>query len=423
MPTSLQAIANKARKSRKHRFQNLYHHLNTVNLRTCFYELKKNAAPGVDKVDWQTYETNLEENLQNLNASLRTGSYHARPIRRKYIPKGNGKQRPLGILCLEDKIVQRAVANILNAIYEQDFLDCSYGYRPKRSSKGASTDLARKLQFGPYGWVVEADIRGFFDAMDHDWLIRMLEQRIADRKILRLIRKWLKAGILEPDLTMLHPETGTPQGGIVSPILANIYLHYALDLWFEHIVKPKCRGRVIIVRYVDDFVCAFQYYDDDAQFQQALEGRLGKFKLSLAPEETRSFRFNRFFVGGEKFDFLGFTYRWGKNSKGNPQVWRQTAKDRFRRALRRLKEWLRKARNLPMKELMKTLKSKYRGHRNYYGVVGNKNLLDSFFFVANGIVFKWLNRRSQRKSYNWESFRQAIKYYGLEEEKIEKIAA
>ena len=412
-----------ARKSRKHRFQNLYHRLNIVNLRTCFYELKKNAAPGVDKVDWQTYETNLEENLQNLNASLRTGSYHARPIRRKYIPKGNGKQRPLGILCLEDKIVQRAVANILNAIYEQDFLDCSYGYRPKRSSKGASTDLARKLQFGPYGWVVEADIRGFFDAMDHDWLIRMLEQRIADRKILRLIRKWLKAGILEPDLTMLHPETGTPQGGIVSPILANIYLHYALDLWFEHIVKPKCRGRVIIVRYVDDFVCAFQYYDDAAQFQQALEGRLGKFKLSLAPEKTRSFRFNRFFVGGEKFDFLGFTYRWGKNSKGNPQVWRQTAKDRFRRALRRLKEWLRKARNLPMKELMKTLKSKYRGHRNYYGVVGNKNLLDSFVFFANGIVFKWLNRRSQRKSYNWESFRQAIKYYGLEEEKIEKIAA
>ena len=259
--------------------------------------------------------------------------------------------------------------------------------------------------------------------MDHDWLIRMLEQRIADRKILRLIRKWLKAGILEPDLTMLHPETGTPQGGIVSPILANIYLHYALDLWFEHIVKPKCRGRVIIVRYVDDFVCAFQYHDDAAKFQQALEGRLGKFKLSLAPEKTRSFRFNRFFVGGEKFDFLGFTYRWGKNSKGNPQVWRQTAKDRFRRALRRLKEWLRKARNLPMKELMKTLKSKYRGHRNYYGVVGNKNLLDSFVFFANGIVFKWLNRRSQRKSYNWEGFRQAIKYYGLEEEKIEKIAA
>ncbi|MEW6709546.1 MAG: group II intron reverse transcriptase/maturase [Candidatus Riflebacteria bacterium] len=423
MPTSLLAIANKARTSRKHRFQNLYHLLNRVNLRTCFYELKKNAAPGVDKVDWDTYETNLEENLRNLNASLRTGSYHARPIRRKYIPKGNGKQRPLGILCLEDKIVQRAVATILDAIYEQDFLDCSYGYRPKRCAKGASEDLARKLQFGPYGWVVEADIRGFFDAMDHDWLIRMLEQRIGDRKILRLIRKWLKAGILEPDLTMLHPETGTPQGGIVSPILANIYLHYALDLWFEHIVKPKCRGRVLMIRYVDDFVCAFQYHDDAAQFQQLLEGRLGKFQLSLAPEKTRSFRFNRFFVGGEKFDFLGFTFRWSKNSKGNPQVWRQTAKDRFRRSLSRLKEWLRKARNLPMKELMKTLKSKYRGHRNYYGVIGNKNLLDSFVFFANGIVFKWLNRRSQRRSYNWEGFRQAIKHYGLEEEKIEKIAA
>jgi len=423
MPTSLQAIANKARKSRKHRFQNLYHLLNRVNLKTCFNELKKDAAPGVDKVDWQTYETNLDENLRNLNARLRTGSYHARPIRRKYIPKGNGKQRPLGILCLEDKIVQRAVAHILEAIYEQDFLDFSYGYRPKRSSQGASTELAQVLQFGPYGWVVEADIRGFFDAMDHDWLIRMLEQRIGDRKILRLIRKWLKAGILEPDLTMLHPETGTPQGGVVSPILANIYLHYALDLWFEHKVKPNCRGRAKIVRYVDDFVCAFQYHDDAAQFQQALEGRLGKFKLSLAPEKTRSFRFNRFFIGGEQFDFLGFTYRWGKNTKGAPQVWRRTARDRFRGALSRLKVWLRKARNLPMKELMKTLKSKYRGHRNYYGVVGNKHLLDSFVHFANGIVFKWLNRRSQRRSYNWTGFRQALRHYGLEEENIEKIAA
>jgi group II intron reverse transcriptase/maturase len=423
MPTSLQAIANKARKSRKHRFQNLYHLLNRVNLKTCFYELKKNAAPGVDNIDWQTYEANLEENLRNLNARLRSGSYRARPIRRKYIPKSNGKLRPLGIPCLEDKIVQLAVAHILEAIYEQDFLDFSYGYRPKKSAQGASTELAQVLQFGPYGWVFEADIRGFFDAMDHDWLIRMLEQRIGDRKILRLIRKWLKAGILEPDLTMLHPETGTPQGGIVSPILANIYLHYALDLWFEHKVKPHCRGRAKIVRYVDDFVCAFQYHDDAAQFQQALEGRLGKFKLALAPEKTRSFRFNRFFVGGEKFDFLGFTYRWGKNTKSAPQVWRKTARDRFRGALRRLKEWLRKARNLPMKELMKTLKSKYRGHRNYYGVIGNKHLLDSFEHFANGIVFKWLNRRSQRRSYNWTGFRQALRHYGLEEENIEKIAA
>lgn len=423
MPTSLQAIANKARKSRKHRFQNLYHLLNRVNLKTCFFELKKNAAPGVDNIDWQTYEANLEENLRNLNARLRDGSYRARPIRRKYIPKSNGKLRPLGIPCLEDKIVQRAVAHILEAIYEQDFLDFSFGYRPQKSAQGASTELAQVLQFGPYGWVVEADIRGFFDSMDHDWLIRMLEQRIGDRKILRLIRKWLKAGILEPDLTMLHPETGTPQGGIVSPILANIYLHYALDLWFEHMVKPKCRGKAKIVRYVDDFVCAFQYHDEAAQFQQALEERLGKFQLALAPEKTRSFRFNRFFIGGEQFDFLGFTYRWGKNSKGAPQVWRKTARDRFRGALKRLKEWLRKARNLPMKELMKTLKSKYRGHRNYYGVVGNKHLLDSFEHFATGIVFKWLNRRSQRRSYNWQGFRQALIRYGLGEENIEKIAA
>lgn len=423
MPTSLQAIANKARNSRKHRFQNLYHLLNRINLKTCFYELKKKAAPGIDDIDWQTYEANLEENLHNLNSRLKSGSYRARPIRRKYIPKGNGKLRPLGIPCLEDKIVQRAVAKILEAIYEQDFLDSSYGYRQGRSPQQASSELAHLLQFGPYGWVVEADIRGFFDAMDHDWLIRMLQQRVGDRKILRLIRKWLKAGILEPDQTMVHPETGTPQGGIVSPILANIYLHYALDLWFEHIVKPNCKGRARIVRFVDDFVCIFQYHDDAVKFQQSLSGRLGKFQLSLAPEKTRKIRFSRFEIGGEQFDFLGFTYRWGKNSKNAPQVWRQTSKDRFRSALKRLKEWMRKARNLPMKEVMKTLKSKYRGHRNYYGVIGNKHLLDSFVYFANEIVFKWLNRRSQRRSYNWQGFRQALRRYGIEEQNIEKCAA
>ena len=244
MPTSLKGIANKARESRKHRFQNLYHLLNRTNLRTCFFELKRRAAPGVDGIDWHSYEANLEENLKNLTNRLKAGSYRAREIRRKYIPKANGKMRPLGIPCLEDKIVQRAVARILEAIYEQDFLESSFGYRPGRSPQAASTELTIALQFGPFGWIVEADIRGFFDAMDHDWLIRMLKQRIADRKLLRLIKKWLKAGILEPDQTMLHPETGTPRGGLVSPILANIYLHYALDLWFEHYGKTKMAGSI-----------------------------------------------------------------------------------------------------------------------------------------------------------------------------------
>jgi RNA-directed DNA polymerase len=423
MPTSLKAIAKKARESRKHRFQNLYHLLNRTNLRTCFFELKKNAAPGVDQVDWEDYHANLEANLQRLADTLKTGCYRARRIRRKLIPKGNGKMRALGIPCLEDKIVQRAVAKILGAIYEEDFLDCSFGYRPGRSPQGATQELAQALQFAPFGWIVEADIRGFFDSVDHDWLMRMLEQRIGDRQILRLIRKWLKAGILDTDGQVLHPETGTPQGGIISPILANVYLHYALDLWFERIFRPRCRGRAKLVRYVDDFVCGFQYHDDAMAFRKVLEGRLGKFKLSLAPEKTRQLRFSRFVIGGESFDFLGFTFRWGRNRKGGPQVWRVTSRTRFRESLRRLKDWIRKARNCRLRDLMRTLKSKFQGHRNYYGVVGNRRLANTFDYFGKGIVFKWLNRRSQRKSYTWDGFKEILRQHGMGGNSIEKRAA
>jgi group II intron reverse transcriptase/maturase len=423
MPTSLKAIAKKARESRKHRFQNLYHLLNRTNLRTCFFELKKNAAPGVDQVDWEDYHANLEENLQRLADTLKTDRYRTRRIRRKYIPKGNGKMRALGIPCLEDKIVQRAVAKILGAIYEEDFLDCSFGYRPGCSPQGATQELAQALQFGPFGWIVETDIRGFFDSVDHDWLMRMLEQRIGDRQILRLIRKWLKAGVLNTDGQVIHPETGTPQGGIISPILANVYLHYALDLWFEHIFRPRCRGRAKLVRYVDDFVCAFQYHDDAMAFRKVLEGRLGKFKLSLAPEKTRKLRFSRFVIGGESFDFLGFTFRWGRNRKGAPQVWRVTARTRFRESLRRLKDWIRKARNCRLRELMRTLKSKFQGHRNYYGVVGNRRLVNTYDFFGKGVVFKWLNRRSQRKSYTWDEFKEVLRQHGMGGSSIEKLAA
>jgi len=423
MPTSLKAIAKKARESRKHRFLNVYHLLNRRNLRTCFHELKKKAAPGVDQIDWYHYEANLEENLGRLVESLKTGGYHARPARRKYIPKGNGKQRPLGIPCIEDKIVQLAVSKILGAIYEEDFLDCSYGYRPGRSPQGASQNLAGLLQFGPYGWVVEADIRGFFDAVDHDWLMRMLERRVADRDLLRLIWKWLRAGVLEADGQVVHPETGTPQGGIISPLLANIYLHHVLDLWFEHIVQRRCHGRARLIRYVDDFVCIFQYHEEARAFRKELAARLGKFKLALANEKTRMLRFSRFAVGGESFDFLGFAFRWGRNRKGGPQVWRETARDRFRRALRRLKEWIRKNRHKRVRELMATLKRKYQGHRNYYGVIGNALRVNSFEYFGNGIIFKWLNRRSQRKSYTWEQFKAMLQRHGIGGGGDEKMAA
>ena len=242
-------------------------------------------------------------------------------------------------------------------------------------------------------------------------------------KILRLIRKWLRAGVMEPDASMIHPETGTPQGGIISPILANVYLHYALDLWFEHIFKAKCRGRAKLVRYVDDLVAVFQYHDEATAFLKVLENRLGKFRLSLAPEKTRKFRFSRFAIGGESFDFLGFTFRWGTNRKGGPQVWRETSRKRFREALRRLKDWIRKARRYQIRELMMTLKSKYRGHRKYYGVIGNSRRVGTFEFFGHGIIFKWLNRRSQRKSYTWEGFKVMLRQFGISGGSEEKMAA
>jgi len=411
MPTTLQGIANKARNSRKHCFQNLYSLLNYSNLRECFFELKKNAAPGVDLVDWYDYQVNLEDNLQTLVETLKAGGYRAKLVRRKYIPKGNGKVRPLGIPCLEDKLVQRLVAKILEAIYEQDFLDFSYGYRPGKSPQGATQDLARDLQFGPYGWVVEADIRGFFDSIDHEWMLRMLKERIGDEKLLRLICKWLKAGILETDGKIIDPETGSPQGGIISPILANVYLHYALDLWFDRLVKPTYSGRAKLTRYADDFVCIFHYRRDAEDFYNRLGDRLAKFKLSLALDKTRKIQFSRFRVGEGSFEFLGFEFRWGLNQKKSPQVWRWTARKKLRAALQRLKDWVRKTRCHRIRELMRSLKAKYQGHRNYYAVIGNSRRVSSFEHFGNSIVLKWLNRRSQRRSYNWAGFQNLLRQF------------
>lgn len=424
VPTILQGIADKAKQSKKYKFQNLYHLLNQDFLRECFFELKKNAAPGVDQVDFREYQENLEANLKALVSRLKIGSYRAKLIRRKFILKPNGKLRPLGIPCTEEKIVQAGVAKILTAIYEADFLDCSYGYRPNRGAKGATRELAQALQFGPFGWIVEADIQGFFDNIDHDWLVKMLAERIADKKLLRLIRKWLKAGILDPSGKVINPATGTVQGGTVSPILANVYLHYALDLWFEKIVRPSCRGRAKIIRYADDFVCAFQFQHEAENFYQVLGKRLLKFKLTLAPDKTRTLRFSRFRVGGEGFDFLGFEFRWGKNRKGNPQVWHTTAKKKFEAAIANFTVWIKEARNRGNPQIFRTLKLKYQGYWNYYGVVGNSRRLGKFYFITIGILYKWLNRRSQRRSYNWVAFKDALVRYQIPgPEIVEKWAA
>lgn len=405
-PTSLQGIAEKAKADKKHRFRDLYRCLDAPLLLSCWPGLNKDAASGVDGVTWAEYGKNLYGNVKALVERLKTKRYRARLILRHYIPKENGKKRALGIPVIEDKLLQAACAKILTAIYEQDFQGFSYGYRPGRGAEGAVRDLTFDLQYGCYGYLVEADIRGFFDHMGHKWLWDMLSLRIDDRAFLGLIRKWLKAGILETDGKVIRPDTGSPQGGVVSPALANVYLHYALDLWFERRVKPGCQGEAIIYRYADDFVCAFRFRDDAEKFYKALPGRLAKFELEVAPEKTRILRFSRFHPSKtRRFTFLGFEFYWEEDREGVPRVKRRTARKKLQGACKRIKEWIKENRHLPGKEFFRRLNARLRGHYNYYGVRGNSRSLYRFFKWAMECTFKWLNRRGgKRKSFNRRRF-------------------
>lgn len=412
--TSLRAIANKAVQNKTHRFGGLYRLLNEANLRECFFQLRKDAAPGVDGVTFEDYENNLDENLRSLVERLKNKSYRARLVRRKNIPKGHGKLRPLGIPTLEDKLVQFAAAQILSAIFEADFLPCSYGYRSGRGPQEAVRDLTETLRRGRFEFVVEADIKGFFDHIQHDWLERMLEERIDDGAMLRLVRKWLRAGILEEDGRIKHPETGTPQGGIVSPVLANVYLHYVLDLWFERKVRKENRGQSRLFRFADDFVCCFDYRHEAMAFEQAVKERLGKFGLELALDKTQTLRFGRGGGGHNgRFDFLGFEYRWEKSRKGFAIVKRRTSRKKLRGAVERFTEWIRKERHGKIGELMKVVAAKHRGHWNYYGVIGNSKSLGQYGFQTCRILFKWLNRRSQKRSYTWGTFNRLLKRFAV----------
>ena len=421
MQTSLRGIAKKAREQKKHRFGNLYEMLNEENLLECWRYIRKDAACGVDRVSAREYEENLEENIRRLVERLKKGIYRAKLVRRQYIPKGEGKVRALGIPATEDKLLQLAVKRILEAIYEQDFLRCSYGYRPKMGALDAVDKLTVKLQFGRYNFIVEADIKGYFDNIDHEWLIKMLEQRIDDRALIRLIKKWLRAGIMDTDGKVLHPVTGTPQGGIVSPILANVYLHYALDLWFHQVVRKHCRGEACLIRYADDFVCAFQYQRDAERFYQVLGKRLGKFGLQVATEKTRIIPFHRKPPSGRPhFQFLGFEFYWGKDRSGKPHLKRRTSRKKLKSAIKRFTEWCVKNRDLKPRVLFRRLNAKLRGYYNYYGVYGNYDSLKQFFEQVKRILFKWLNRRSQRRSYNWEDFDQLLKHYRIERPRIRR---
>jgi group II intron reverse transcriptase/maturase len=315
---------------------------------------------------------------------------------------------------LEDKLAQTAVSALLSAIYEQDFLPFSYGYRPRRGSRQAADDLTVRMQFGKFGYVVEADIKGFFNHLDHAKLLEMIAQRVDDQRFIRLIGKWLKAGILEEEGNILYPEEGTPQGGSISPVLANIYLHNVLDHWFQTEVKPRCKGDAIMCRYADDLVCCFQYASDAERFYRVLPKRLARFNLEVAPEKTQILRFSRFQSGIQyRFSFLGYEFYWGTDKAGKPRLFRRTARDKLQVVRRDLKEYVRENRHMKTPLLLTKLTAKLRGHYNYFGVVGNHNDLWKVYSHVVGLLYKWLNRRSGRKSLTWDGLKRLLGFRPL----------
>jgi group II intron reverse transcriptase/maturase len=405
---TLSALGTKAEKDPKHRFRSLARLLDRQMLGEAFRKLKHRAAPGIDGVTHDEYAENLDENLLNLESRLKQGTYRAQPVKRRWIAKaGSNKMRPLGIPVLEDKIVQQAVRMILEPIWENDFADESIGYRPGRSPRAATQELSQALHDGKHRWVVEADIRGFFDHIHHDWLVKMLEERIADKSLIRIIRKWLNAGVME-ELKQWSPSTeGTPQGGVISPLLGNIYLHFVQDLWIKKVIAKGSKGSVLFRRYADDSIVCFERKDDAEAYLRELPVRLAKFGLELAEEKSALVKFNRWEPESSgKFTFLGFDFYWQK-SRRNPNyrtVKRSTSAKKSRAALAALKDWLKKSRSLPLPEIIATLKRKLLGHWNYYGVIGNSDQTWRFAYWAKLMVYKWLNRRSQRKSFNVTTF-------------------
>jgi group II intron reverse transcriptase/maturase len=421
--TSLRGIANKAVQDKAYRFRNLFGLLTTGFLFWCWEFINKKASAGVDRIDARMYEDHLIGNIEQLVEQVKGKTYRTKLVLRKYIPKLGGKLRPLEIPAIADKLLQLAVAKILEAIYEQDFLGCSYGYRPNTGALKAVKDLTQALMSGRYHYLVEADIKGFFNNIDHDLLIEMLEKRIDDKAFLNLIRKWLKAGILDKG-QVICPITGTPQGGVVSPILANIYLHTVLDVWFYETVQTHCRGQVYLCRYADDFVCAFEYEKDAQRFYEALEKRLNKFNLEVAENKTHLLVFSRCKIRkGLSFNFLGFEFRWGLSRRINkrlriPIVKRRTSREKLYASLANFKVWLKKSSRLPKNILFAMLNRKLRGYYNYYGIIGNYKSLGGFVYRVTQALFKWLNRRSQRKSYNWEGFNELVKHFGIAKPRI-----
>lgn len=422
MSTGCQRIAELARQAPQLSFTSLAHHLDLRLLHEAYQRTRRDGAVGVDGQTAEDYAVNLRSNLQSLLDRAKSGTYRAPPVRRVHIPKGTGNEtRPIGIPTFEDKVLQRAVALILEAVYEQDFKDCSYGFRPGRSAHQALEALWRQTMGLGGCWIVEVDIRKFFDTLDHAHLRELLSRRVRDGVLLRLIGKWLNAGVLESG-ALSFPEQGTPQGGVISPLLANVYLHYVLDEWFEREVQPRLQGQAFLIRYADDFVMGFACEADARRVLEVLPKRFGKYGLTLHPDKTRLVPFVRprerpgSKRGGPKpgtFDLLGFTHFWGRSRRGGWVVTRQTSSSRFRRAVRRIAEWCRRFRHLPLVEQQRTLGQKLRGHDAYYGITGNSPRLQRLRRVVTRLWRKWLSRRRRGRPLSWEHFARLLGRFPL----------
>ncbi len=403
-------VRQAARQKKKGKFTALLHHVTVDLLRDAFLALKRRAAPGVDGLTWEAYEVGLEGNLQALHTKVHRGSYRAQPVRRRFIPKPDGKQRPLGIAALEDKIVQRAVVAVLNAIYEEDFLGFSYGFRPGRSQHDALDALSVAIGDTRVNWILDADIRSFFDSVSQEWLIRFLEHRIGDERIIRLVHKWLKAGVLE-DGNWSVSEVGTPQGAVVSPLLANVYLHYAFDLWAQQWRRREATGNVVVVRYADDIVVGFEHDTDARRFWNAMRTRFEQFSLELHGEKTRLLEFGRFAADRRKrrglgkpetFNFLGFTFICGKSRRGAFVLQRKTCGDRMRARLKEIKVQLRDRMHDTIPEQGRWLKAVVTGYFAYHAVPTNSRALGAFRHHVTDLWRRTLRRRSQRDRRTWD---------------------
>lgn len=418
--TKQQRIAELAKLMVDASFTSLAYLIDLEWLREAYRRTRKDGAAGVDEVTAEDYEKDLEGNLQSLLDRFKSGRYYAPPVKRVYIPKGDGAVRPIGIPALEDKILQRAVVMVLTPLYEQDFLDCSYGFRPGRSAHQALEALWHGIMRRGGCWVLEVDIRSYFDTVKHEHLREFLKKRVRDGVILRTIGKWLKAGVME-DGAIHYPREGTPQGGVISPLVSNIYLHEVLDVWFEREVRPRLDGEAVLIRFADDYGILFTHERDARRVQAVLPKRFGTYGLALHEEKTRLVEFRRPSGEGGKsatFDFLGFTHYWGMSRKGNRVVQRKTAKKKLKQAVRRVYQWCKVNRHRPVKEQWESLCRKMLGHYGFYGITFNGRSLNRFSQLVKRAWRKWLNRRSRDKDMPWDRFRRLLGRYPLPRPRI-----